>query len=166
MRIHQRASPWARAQWRLYDFCRGRDRPRVHGAYKACSAQSRLVNECNQEPGTGLKDDAYALYGTYLIVAARLCGSPALPRVAPKAGTSSPLGPSRGHWHAHGCSSRSVFPVMGQLREQEIAEDFESLWPRSARQRYPVDSAEWERPIGQQSLQSAGGERVAQNEFR
>ena len=138
----------------------------MHGAYKACSAESRLVNECNQEPGTGLKDDAYALYGTYLIIAARLCGSPALPRVVPKTGTSSPLGLSHRPRHAHGRSSRSVLPVMGQLREQEIAEDFDSLWPRSARRHYPVDSAEWEGPIGQQSLQLAGSECVAHNEFR
>src|SRR5260221_10234526 len=79
---------------------------------------------CSQGPSTGLKDDAYALYGTYLKVAARLCGSWALPRVAPKAGTSSPLGLSRGPWHAHGRSSRSVLRVAGQLGEQGKTNDF------------------------------------------
>src|SRR4051812_34466745 len=119
---------------------------------------------CSQDPSTGRTIHAYAPNGIFLKPG--FCGSRALPRVAPKPKLSSPLRLSGGPRDARGGCSRAVLRVAGQLREQEIAEDFESLLPPAARQRYPVDNAEWERPIGQQSLQPARGECVAHNEFR
>jgi hypothetical protein len=60
---------------------------------------------------------------------------------------------------------RSALRVAGELLEQEIGEDLDPLRSRAPGRRDPVDSTGWQRPIGQQSFQPAGGECIAQNEF-
>jgi hypothetical protein len=53
----------------------------------------------------------------------------------------------------------------GELLDQKIPEDLDPLGPRSTGRRDPVDGAGRERPIRQQSLQTAGSESVTQDEL-
>jgi hypothetical protein len=53
-----------------------------------------------------------------------------------------------------------------QLPGQIFPQDFDALWQRTLRGRYPVDSAKRDGPIRQQSLKQIGLECFAQEKFR